>query len=167
MLSCDISTWSDHVNYPTITCHLITSNDNDFKNERVTKRPWHQGRPSHKPYHSPKAQTAIETGPTRKKGTTHMSNYQCRKRCIAWRSGPSTWTSSYMRAQHNTSGNTAPGTQDQCLSWVSRPLRLQITGKPSPNVNPHDAPWLILLDPSDASVYTNSMSRDLEPRARD
>ena len=31
MLSCDISTCIDHVNYPTITCYLILSNDNDFK----------------------------------------------------------------------------------------------------------------------------------------
>ena len=34
MLSCDVSTCIDHVNYPTITCDLITSNDNDFKNKR-------------------------------------------------------------------------------------------------------------------------------------
>ena len=40
MLSCDVSTCIDHVNYPTITCHLIISNDNNFKNKRTTKRPW-------------------------------------------------------------------------------------------------------------------------------
>ena len=33
MLSCDVSTCGDHVNYPTITCYLIISNDNDFKNK--------------------------------------------------------------------------------------------------------------------------------------
>ena len=30
MLSCDAYTCMDHVNYLTIMCHLITSNDNDF-----------------------------------------------------------------------------------------------------------------------------------------
>ena len=34
MLSCDVSTCGDHVNYPTITCYLIISNDNNFKNKR-------------------------------------------------------------------------------------------------------------------------------------
>ena len=34
MLSCDVSTCSDHVNYPTIMCYLIISNDNDFRNKR-------------------------------------------------------------------------------------------------------------------------------------
>ena len=34
MLSCDVSTCSDPVNYPTITCYLIISNDNNFKNKR-------------------------------------------------------------------------------------------------------------------------------------
>ena len=33
MLSCDVGTCSDHVNSPTITCYLIISNDNDFKNK--------------------------------------------------------------------------------------------------------------------------------------
>ena len=40
MLSCDVSTCSNHVNYLTITCHLIISNDNDFKNKRTTECPW-------------------------------------------------------------------------------------------------------------------------------
>ena len=42
MLSCDEGTCSDHVNSPTITCHLNISNDNDFKNKRETERPWHK-----------------------------------------------------------------------------------------------------------------------------
>ena len=38
MLSRDMSTCNDHVNYPTIMCHLIISNDNDFENKRETER---------------------------------------------------------------------------------------------------------------------------------
>ena len=34
MLSYDVGTCSDHVNYPMVTCDLIISNDNDFKNKR-------------------------------------------------------------------------------------------------------------------------------------
>ena len=101
-----------------------------------------------------------------KKGTTHMSNYQCRKCSYhdiqGWARehqamrGHNTGTRSREPTPHDkvhkTSGRTSPGTQDQCLSQVSRPLWLRITGKPSSNVNLRDAPWLILLDPSDASV---------------
>ena len=45
MLSCDVDTCIDHVRYPTVTCHLIISNDNDFKIKRengasVTESGW-------------------------------------------------------------------------------------------------------------------------------
>ena len=32
--SCDVGTCVEPVNYPMITCHLITSNDNDFNDKR-------------------------------------------------------------------------------------------------------------------------------------